>query len=185
MEELSNLQTKLLADVNILRQKYPSFEEAFRSYTTQYGEDSVKVYDPLRISETIDPVIIVLGRTTPLFFHDSKRTLTGTLGSIKIGKGAIYILGRRESLDSKLVVWSSTEETEIERYDSRVRIIPSRVHAAIFASEGGEVLFTDLGSSSGSIVAGESRKPEPFIALYSTASVGVRKVTIPSKYPLK
>lgn len=185
MEQLPNLQTKLLTAINTFRKKYPSFDEAFNSYTTQYGEDSVKIYEPFKISETIDPVIIVLGRTTPLFYRDSKRMLAGTLGPVTIERGAIYILGRRESPDSKLIAWSPTEENEIEHYDSRVRVIPSRIHAAIFALEDGQVLFADLGSSSGSILAGETAKPEPFIVLYSTASAGIHRVTIPSKYTLK
>jgi hypothetical protein len=183
LEELSNLQTRLSASISALRKSYPSFDQAYKSYTDQYGVDSVKVYEPFKINETIDPVIIVIGRTTPLFYRNSKRMLAGSLGSVSIEKGRTYILGRRKSLDSKLIIWSPTEESEIEHYDSRVRIVPSRIHAAIFALEGDDVLFTDLGSSSGSMLAGESTKPEPFIALYSTASAGIRKVTIPSKYP--
>jgi hypothetical protein len=183
LEELSTLQTRLSTSANAFRKRYPAFDQAYKSYTDQYGTESVKVYEPFKISETIDPVIIVIGRTTPLFYRDSKRVLAGSLGSITIEKGRTYILGRRKSLDSKLILWSPAEESEIEQYDSRVRIVPSRVHAAIFALEGGEVLFTDLGSSSGSMLAGESAKPEPFITLYSTASAGIRRVTIPSKYP--
>jgi hypothetical protein len=183
LEELSNLQTRLLSSIDACRKKYPSFDEAYKSYTDQYGVESVKVYEPFKINETIDPVIIIIGRTTPLFYRDSKRMLAGSLGSLTIEKGQTYILGRRKSLDSKLVVWSATEEIEIEHYDSRVRIVPSRVHAAVFALEGDDVLFADLGSSSGSILAGETAKPEPFITLYSTASAGIRRVTIPSKYP--
>jgi hypothetical protein len=183
LEDASKLQKRLLEAIRTLSKKYPSFDEASRSYTAQYGNGSIKVHEPIEISETIDPVIIVLGHTTPLFYHDSKRTLAGTLGVVEIEKKALYILGRREPPDSKLVIWSYAEETEVERYDSRVKTIPSRVHASVFASENGRVLFSDLGSSSGSIVAGESNKPEPFVAMYSTTSVGVRRVIIPSKYP--
>jgi hypothetical protein len=183
LEEVVNLQARLLAGIREFRSKYASFDEAFRSYTGQYGENAVKVHEPVKISETIDPVIIVLGRTTPLFYRNSKRTLSGTLSSLTVERGQLHILGRHEPADSKLVVWSNAGEFEIEQYDSRVRIIPSRIHAAIFGSDDGEVLFTDLGSSSGSILAGETAKPEPFIVLYSTASVGIRKVTISSKYP--
>jgi hypothetical protein len=172
----------LSVTINEFRKRYRSFDEAFRSYTAQYGEDSVKVYEPFKISETIDPVTIVLGRTTPLFYRDSKRMLAGNLSSMAIERGEIYIMGRRKSPDSKLIVWSSTEESEIEQYDSRVSIIPSRIHAAIFALEDGEVLFSDLGSSSGSILTGETAKPEPFITLYSTVSADIRKVVIPTKY---
>ena len=184
LEELRNLQLKLQACVAQFRRRHPSFDDAFSSYTAQYGEDSVKVYEPFKISETIDPVTVILGRTTPLFYRDSKRSLTGTLSSVTIESGETYILGRRESSDSKLILWSPTEEIEIEHYNDRARIFPSRIHAGIFASESGEVLFADLGSTSGSILTGESVKPEPFIVVYSTATAGVRRVVIPSKYPL-
>jgi hypothetical protein len=83
--------------------------------------------------------------------------------------------------DSKLVVWSGKAETEITQYDSHVRTIPSRIHAAIFTDRN-EVFYTDLGSSSGSILAGETTKPEPFVALYATSRVEVHKVTIEPKY---
>jgi hypothetical protein len=168
--------------VNELRKKYPSFEEAYVSYVGQYGESSVRVHEPFRISDTIDPVVIVLGRTTSLFYRDSRRTLTGRLGSVEIEKGSVYVLGRRASLDSKLVVWSQRAEEEVEQYDSRVRIVPSRIHAAIFALEDGEVLFTDLGSGSGSILAGETSKPEPFISLYAPPTVVVHRVATVQKY---
>ena len=182
LQEFETIQSKLLAGMLEFRKKHPSFDEAFSTYTAQYGESSVKVNEPFKISDTIDPVVIILGRTTPLFYRDSKMTLAGSLGSVPIQRGQVYIFGRREPPDSKLVVWSSTEESEVEHYDSRTRIIPSRIHAAIVALESGEVLFTDLGSSSGSILAGETSKPEPFITLYSSPSVGVHRVVIPSKY---
>lgn len=182
MQALSSFQTRLADSVNEFRKKYPAFEEAYSSYTAQYGEDAVKIHEPFKISETIDPVIIVLGRTTTLFYRDSRRALAGSLGSIELESGILYILGRREPLDSKLVIWSSRGENELEHYDSRVRIVPSRIHAALFGSEDGAVLFDDLGSSSGSILAGETKKPEPFITLYATPRVGIHRVAIRQKY---
>jgi hypothetical protein len=178
----ASFQVILTDAVNELRKKHVSFEEAYASYTGQYGESSVIVHEPVRISDTIDPVIIVLGRTTSLLYRDSRRALTGSLGSVEIENGSVYILGRRASLDSKLIVWSRSAENEIEQYDSRVRIVPSRIHAAIFAMEDGDVLFTDLGSGSGSILAGETSKPEPFITLYAPPSVGVHRVPTVQKY---
>lgn len=180
--ELASLQSKLAAAIDDYKAKYPSFDEAFTSYAAQYGDGSVKVYEPTKISGTIDPVIIIVGRTAHLEYRNSKRILTGSLGSIVIEQGDVYILGRREPPDSKLVLWSKAKEEEIEQYDSRVRIIPSRIHAAVFGLDSGEVLFTDLGSGSGSILAGETAKPEPFITLYSSPIVGVRRVSIASKY---
>ena len=182
LQALTSFQDHLVHSINLLRKKYPAFEEAYASYTGQYGEDSVRVHEPFKISETIDPVSIVLGRTTPLFYRDSRRTLAGSLSSVEIKSGALYILGRREPLDSKLLVWSKEAETEVEHFDSRVRIVPSRLHAAILGAENGDVLFDDLGSSSGSILAGETKKPEPFITLYATPRVGIHRVEIKPKY---
>jgi len=182
MQAFSSFQEKLADSVELFRKKYSSFEEAYSSYTAQYGEDSVRVHEPFKISNTIDPVVIVLGSTTPLFYIASRRTLNGSLSSIDVHKGVLYILGRREPLDSKLIVWSEEAESEVERFDSRVRIVPSRIHAAILGHESGDVLFDDLGSSSGSILAGETREPEPFITLYATPRVGIHRVELRSKY---
>lgn len=180
--DTSRFQSKLTTVLTDLRTTYESFDEALRSYTGQYGDSSIRVHEPFRISGTIDPVIIILGRTTPVFYKDSRRMLTGSIGSIAIERGGTYILGRREPPDSKLMVWSASGEKEIEQYDSRVRVIPSRIHAALFSMEKEEVYFADLGSTSGSILAGESSKPEPFIALYAAPSVDVHRVTINPKY---
>jgi len=181
-QQLTSLQSKLAEAQDDFSKRFESFDEAISSYTAQYGNDSIRLHDPFTISGTIDPVIIILGRTTPLFYRDSKRLLSGSLGSLAVERGMVYILGRREPPDSKLIVWAHKEECEIEQYDSRVRIIPSRIHAAIFALEDDEVLFADLGSSSGSILAGETAKPEPFITLYATPKVEIHRVTISTKY---
>ncbi len=182
MQALDWLQSKLAKVLDQCRKKYPSFDDAISSYTAQYGESAVKVYEPFRISETIDPVVIILGRTTPLFYKDTRRLLSGSLCSISIEKGEVYVMGRREPPDSKVVVWSQNQENEIEEYDSRVLIIPSRIHAAIFGLDDGDVLFADLGSSSGSILAGETSKPEPFITVYASPRVGIHRVATEAKY---
>jgi len=175
-------QEKLADSIALFRKKYPAFEEAYSSYTGQYGENCVRVHEPFKISDTIDPVVIVLGRTTLLSYLDSRRTLRGSISSVEIKKGVLYILGRREPLDSKLIIWSRDAESEVERFDSRIRIVPSRIHAAILRREDDGVLFDDLGSSSGSILAGETKKPEPFITLYATPRVGIHRVELKSKY---
>jgi hypothetical protein len=182
MQELSSLKSKLGTVVDGFRKKYPSFDESFSTYTGQYGEGAVNVYEPFKVSDTIDPVVIILGRTTSLFYKDSRRLLSGSINSVSIESGHVYVMGRREPPDGKLVLWSTKEESEVEHYDSRVRIIPSRIHAAIFALEDGTVLFADLGSSSGSILAGETSKPEPFITLYAAPRVDVHRVPIETKY---
>ena len=175
-------EEKLVEAVSYLRKNYSDFEDAYSSYVGQYGEGAVGIHEPFEISGTIDPVVIVLGRTTPLFYRDSQRTLIGSLSSTRIEPGLMYIIGRREPLDSKLMVWSKNSETEVEHFDSRIRIVPSRVHAALMGAENGDVLFDDLGSSSGSILAGETDKPEPFITLYATPRVGVHRVELKAKY---
>ncbi|HXY82480.1 MAG TPA: hypothetical protein VEH56_02090 [Candidatus Saccharimonadales bacterium] len=181
MERLNSLQLRLEKVAQNFRKIYPSFDDAYTSYTIEYGESSVKVHEPFKISQTIDPVTIILGRNTPLTYRDSKRILTGSRSSISIETKDTYILGRRTQTDSMMLVWSGKAETEITQYDSRVRTIPSRIHAAIF-TDGADVFYTDLGSSSGSILAGETTKPEPFVALYATPRAGVHKVTIEPKY---
>lgn len=180
--QLASLQSRFETVVEEFRKKYSSFDESFGTYIAQYGEGAVKVYEPFKVSDTIDPVVIILGRTTPLVYKDSHRLLAGSLSSVSIERGMVYIMGRREPPDSKLIVWSSKEEIELEEYDSRVRIIPSRIHAALFGLDDGTVFFADLGSSSGSILAGETSKPEPFITLYAAPRVEVHRVPLEGKY---
>lgn len=182
MQALSSLRSKLGTVVVDFRKRYPAFDESFSTYTGQYGEGAVQVYEPFKLSDTIDPVVIILGRTTSLFYKDSRRLLSGSLNSVPIESGNLYVMGRREPPDSKLIVWSAKEETEVEQYDSRIRVLPSRIHAAIFALEDNAVLFADLGSSSGSILAGETSKPEPFITVYAAPRVDVHRVPIETKY---
>jgi len=182
MQELASLNSILAAAIERFRDKYESLDEAYRTYAAQYGESYIKLYEPFRISGTIDPVTIVLGKTTPLFYKDSKKSVTGSLGSFSIMDGEVYILGRREPQDSKLLVWSSSKEIEIENYDTRASISPSRVHAAIFGLEKGEVLFADLGSTAGSILAGETLKPEPFVVIYKTPATEIHRIDLAGKY---
>jgi hypothetical protein len=181
MEQQDSLQPILEQAMANFRRAYQSFDDAFTSYTIQYGVTSIRVYEQFKISQTIDPVTIILGQNTPLTYRDSKHLLTGSLNSIPIEPDNTYILGRRTNQDSKLIVWSTKGEIEITGYDNRVKTIPSRVHAAIFM-HGDDVFYADLGSSSGSILAGETTKPEPFVAIYATPIVAVHKVTIEPKY---
>jgi hypothetical protein len=176
------VQNMLSLAIQDCQSKFPSFEEAYGSYVGQYGDSAVKVYDPTMISGTIDPVIVILGRNTPLLYRDSSKSLEGSLGARRLNPGAFYILGRRESLDSKLILWGPDGETEITVYDNRIQVVPSRIHAAIWVNRRNAAYFADLGSSSGSMVAGETRKPEPFIVAYATPRVDIRRIEIPSKY---
>jgi len=176
------IQSKVSTAISEFRERYNTFEDAYHSYTAQYGDHSVKAYSPYKISGTIDPVIIILGRTTPLFYRDTRRVISGSVGSLKLEPGSVCILGRREPPDSKLIGWSQGGEIELEHYDTRVRVIPSRMHAAIISNDENEVYFSDLGSTSGSILAGESTTPEPFTTLYATSKVEVHRITIDTKY---
>ena len=56
----------------------------------------------------------------------------------------MYIIGRREPQDSKLIVWSSCDAVELETYNARVGTILSRIHAVIAFPSEKEVLFTIL-----------------------------------------
>lgn len=172
----------LEATIRTYRKKMESFDEAYRSYTAQYGEQAVSVYEPTEISNTIDPVIIILGRNTPLLYRDGDRTVEGRLSRAHLRPNEFYIIGRREPLDSRLLLWGPEAETEITDYDSRVQVVPSRIHAGIWLRSEKTVFFTDLGSSSGSIVAGETKRPEPFIVAYASPKVDIRRVEIPLKY---
>ncbi len=163
--------------------RYVGFDEAYSSYLGQYGDDAVSVHRPFLLSDTIDPVLVILGRNTVLFYTHSDRTLKGDLGAIPVEQGRIVILGRRKTPDTKLVAWSVRSESELTRYDLRIKIFPSRIHAAIFAPDAQHVLFTDLGSSAGSILVGEYGKPEPFIAMYSPPRrMKMLKIPIKDKY---
>jgi hypothetical protein len=178
----SEFQRALTEAIPTFRRTYESFEDAYASYTAQYGESAINVHDATQISNTIDPVIVILGRNTPLLYRDSDQTIEGSLSRAHLEPSRLYILGRREPLDSKLMIWGPNWEREITQYDSRVHIVPSRIHAAIWFRDLGVVHFTDLGSSSGSIVAGETKHPEPFIVAYATPKVDIRRIEIPSKY---
>lgn len=96
-QELASLQRELAAVTDRMRKKYPAFDETISSYTGQYGENAIEVYEPFKISETIDPVIIVLGRTTPLFYRDSRRLLVGSLSSLIVEPANVYVLGRHRT----------------------------------------------------------------------------------------
>lgn len=182
MNSNSEFQKALTEAIASFRTKYESFDDAYGSYTAQYGESLVKVHDPTQINDTIDPVILILGRNTPLLYRDSNQTVEGTLSRAHLEPSGFYIIGRREPLDSQLMIWGPRWELEITQYDSRVHIVPSRIHAAIWFRDSKAIYFTDLGSSSGSIVAGETKHPEPFIVAYATPKVDIRRVEIPSKY---
>jgi hypothetical protein len=148
----------------------PDLEEAYDTYVAQYGKNKITVSDPFNLADTIDPAALVLGRNCTIFYNDYSKKLKGRLGSITLNLGEVYIIGRRQPQDSKLVVWSSHGQSELETYNARVGTILSRIHAAIVFSGEKQVLFTDLGSSAGSVIVGESVSKGGFVRVYDPST---------------
>lgn len=161
-----NVKELVLRNFERIRSSNPDLQDAYETYTAQYGKDKIAVSDSLNIADTIDPAVIVIGKNCTIFYNDYSKTLKGSMGSINLKLGEVYIIGRRQPQDSKLVVWSSSEAVELETYNARVGTIVSRVHAAIAFPNEREVLFMDLGSSSGSVIVGESIKKGAFVRIY-------------------
>ncbi len=153
-----------------IRAANPDLQEAYETYVAQYGKDKIAVSDPFNLADIIDPAVLVLGRNCTIFYGDYSKSLKGRLGSVNLKLGEVYIIGRRQPQDSKLVVWSSQGAVELETYNARVGTILSRIHAAIAFPSEKEVLFTDLGSSAGSIIVGESIKMGGFVRVYDPSA---------------
>jgi pSer/pThr/pTyr-binding forkhead associated (FHA) protein len=162
-----DIKEQINTTVEKLRAANPSFESAYDTYTQQYGKDAVNVNKPINLVNTIDPVTLVFGRNTPIHYSDSNKTIHGSLGSVKLSKGLAYLIGRREPQDSNLVIWGPQGiETDLERYNAEAGVIPSRIHAALVFRNDEQVLFTDLGSSSGTIIVGDSKQRGAFTLVY-------------------
>jgi hypothetical protein len=166
------LRERVIRTIEALKESSTSFDIAHETYTQQYGKDSIVVNRPTNIGETIDPVALVLGRNCVIYFHDSKKVLSGSLGSLELKAGVAYIIGRREPQDSRLVVWSPIggTETDLSEYNSGASTIPSRIHGAIMVVNEAETYFSDLGSSAGTVIVGESRKEGAFVKIYDPGS---------------
>ncbi|MGI0092438.1 MAG: FHA domain-containing protein [Nitrososphaerales archaeon] len=122
----------------------------------------------MNLAETIEPAALILAKNCTVIYNDYTKTLKGSLGSLYLKPGVVYVLGRRQPQDSNLVAWGSSSHggVEIETYNARISTILSRVHAAIAFQDEKQVLFMDLGSSSGSVVVGESVKAGAFVRIY-------------------
>lgn len=154
-----------------IRSSSPAFDYAYYTYTEQYGEDVISISDPINLVGTVDSVILIFGRNTGVRYSNSNKTLHGSLGSIKLKEGFVYIIGRRQPQDSLLVIWGPNgTEVELEKYNPEAGVIPSRVHGAIVFHDEENVLFTDLCSSSGTIVVGELKHRGSFICVYDPGS---------------
>jgi FHA domain len=162
----TRVKEMVLSGCEKVRAANSDLQEAYETYVAQYGKDKIVVSDPFNLAEIIDPAVLILGRNCTIFYGDYSKSLKGRLGSVNLKLGEVYIIGRRQPQDSKLVVWSSQGAVELETYNSRVGTILSRIHAAIVFPSEKEVLFTDLGSSAGSVIAGESIKTGGFVRIY-------------------
>ncbi len=162
---------RLNAAIESLRSGNSNFEHAYDTYIQQYGKDAISVNETLSLSGTIDSVVLAFGQTRFIRFNDQTKELTGTLGSFSLASDGVYIVGRRQPQDSKLIVWNPRDnsETELEEYDARSSYIPSRIHGVIISSSEG-VSFTDLSSSAGTIIFGELKEGGPFVTLYDPGS---------------
>jgi hypothetical protein len=163
---LTGVKETILSEIEKLRAANPDLQEAYETYIAQYGKEKLLVCEPVNLADTIDPASLILGRNCTILYYDYSKTLKGSLGSLGLKLGEVYVIGRRQPQDSKLVVWSSRGGVELETYNARVGTILSRLHAAIAFLGEKEVLFTDLGSSSGSVIVGDSVKKGAFVRVY-------------------
>jgi len=158
-------QLERIADAN------PDFREAFETYVQQYGHDKIRASEPTELRGSLVPVVFILGRNCVLTFDDSQRQVKGTLGSVTVSPGEMYVIGRREPQDSKLIAWHPTGGVELREYNSSVDTIPSRVHGLFANLDEGRMIYTDLGSSAGTILVGQSKNlGGPFVRIYDPGS---------------
>ena len=162
-----SVSEQLNRTIDQLRKTNANFENAFDTYTQEYGREKLNLgNEPTNIAQTVDPVAIALGRNCVVFYSDSNSVLHGPLGTIDLRKAKVCIIGRRQPQDSKLVAWTVDQETDLQDYNSRTSTIPSRIHASIVFLNEKEVMFSDLGSSSGTVLVGESVQSGPFVKIY-------------------
>jgi FHA domain len=162
----TSLRELVLSQIEKIYAVNSDFQEAYETYVAQYGKEKIDTSEPLNLVGTVDPATLILGRNCTIFYNDYSKTLKGSLGSLELKAGEVFIIGRREPQDSKLVVWGMRGGVELETYTARVGIIVSRLHAAIAYLNEKEVLFMDLGSSAGSVVAGDSVSKGAFVKVY-------------------
>lgn len=162
----TSMRDVILAQIEKIYAANSDFQEAYETYVAQYGKEKISPSEPLNLADTVDPATLILGRNCAIFYNDYSKSLKGSLGSLELKPGEVYIIGRREPQDSKLVVWSAQGGLELETYTGRVGIIVSRLHAAIAYMNEKQVLFMDLGSSAGSVVAGDSVAKGAFVKVY-------------------
>ena len=179
LAQLDSLKERLAKTIEALRSSNRAFEHAYETYIQQYGKDTISIIDPVNLVDTVDPVILAFGRNTAVRYFDSKKLISGSFGSLNLKQGAEYIIGRRQPQDSKLMIWSPKgDEVELESYNPEVGIIPSRVHAAIVFQDDQHVFFTDLVSSSGTVLIGESKHHGAFVRVYDPGSAEFPRIKL-------
>ena len=127
----TSMKEMVLGAIDRIRKTHSDFEDAYETYVVQYGKDKINVNAPINLSDSIDPVALVLGSNCVIFYDDYSKTLRGDIGKLNLKQDEVYILGRRQPQDSKIVAWGEHRNVELKDYNSRVDTIPSRVHAAI------------------------------------------------------
>ncbi len=166
-----SMEGLVMDEIRQIRDANPDFQEAFDTYVQQYGNGKIALSDPIYLGRSIDPVVLVIGRNCVITYSDSQKMLKGTQGNLVLQPKGLYVVGRRQPQDSKLVVWNTKGGTELEEYNSRVDTIPSRVHGVIGSLEDGNTLYADLGSSAGTILVGQSPALNgAFVRLYDPGS---------------
>jgi hypothetical protein len=182
-----HLRDRVMKAIEQLRSSNSAFEQAYDTYVQQYGKDVITFNDHVNLADTVDPVIIVFGRNTAIKYFDSTRSVSGSLGSQSLVQGSEYIIGRRQPQDSKLVIWNAASggESELEIYNPQAGTIPSRIHAALIFQDDRHVLFTDLSSSSGTVIIGESKHLGTFVRIYDPGSAEFPRIRFARTYTLR
>ncbi len=166
-----DLESLLVDQIERIAASNSDFREAFETYVQQYGREKIRVSEPTDLRDSIDPVALILGRNCIATYSDSAKLLKGSLGSATVSAGEFYILGRREPQDAKLMAWHLAGGVELQEYNSRVDTIPSRVHGMLANLEVGRTIYCDLGSSAGSVLAGQSPNlGGAFVRIYDPGS---------------
>jgi hypothetical protein len=176
------MDASVFDEIERIKETNLDFQEAYYTYVQQYGKSKIILSEPVNLSNSIDPVVLIIGRNCVVTYSDSQKVLQGTQGKVELRPNEINVIGRRQPQDSKLVIWNSAGATELEDYNSRVDTIPSRVHG-IIANFDGKILFADLGSSAGSILVGQS--PElggAFVRIYDPGSKEFPAINLERKY---
>ncbi len=177
-----DLNSLLWDQLEKIAESNSDFREAYDTYIQQYGHDKIRVSEPTELRSFVDPIVLIIGRNCMLAYDDSIKKLKGALGSVMASPGEMYVIGRREPQDSKLVAWHPSGTVELQEYSSQVDTIPSRVHGLFATLEEGRTIYADLGSSAGTILVGQSKKLGEVIRIYDPGAEGSGSIKIERIY---